>query len=74
MDLIERRSLGCATGAISSTIPKDEAVRLPRKGPGGKVAEDNFVMGRLVAPNLTRGNGGILAQRPDYPTRISSAY
>jgi cytochrome c553 len=33
---------------------------------GGKAIVDNFVIGRLVAPNLTSGKGGILAQRPDY--------
>ncbi len=33
---------------------------------GGKVVEDNFVLGRLVAPNLTRGSGGLWARQPDY--------
>ena len=41
---------------------------------GGKVVEDNFVIGRLVAPNLTRGNGGFWRNGLTIPTRISSAY
>jgi len=33
---------------------------------GGKVVQESFVMGRLVAPNLTRGRGGIRTEQPDY--------
>jgi cytochrome c553 len=29
---------------------------------GGRVMEDNFILGRLAAPNLTRGRGGLPAQ------------
>jgi cytochrome c553 len=32
---------------------------------GGKVVEDSFAMGRFVAPNLTRGRGGLGAQYTD---------
>ena len=32
---------------------------------GGKVVEDNFAMGRLVAVNLTRGRGGLPADYSD---------
>ena len=32
---------------------------------GGKVVEDNFAMGRLVAVNLTRGRGGLPADYTD---------
>jgi mono/diheme cytochrome c family protein len=32
---------------------------------GGKVVEDNVSMGRLVAPNLTRGRGGLPADYAD---------
>jgi mono/diheme cytochrome c family protein len=33
---------------------------------GGRVVEETLVMGRLVAPNLTAGSGGLRSRQPDY--------
>ena len=39
--------------------------RLPRQDLGGRIVEDSFAMGRMSAPNLTRGKGGIGASYKD---------